>query len=340
MNIQTKIRHTGPEEGSPRPIVLLPRQAVPGPLIAVVGLVAAILLFLYLDAQRRTALTRQSHDSPAEALAPPPPLAVPAEPPVEVRQPVVVPAPFPMRAFPPQAFPAPPLPPPPIIRPLDQPPPPMRSAEGVQQSDSHPALVVDFAAGAGKTESTGNRTTLIAAGTLIPAVLETPIDTAKPGLVRAIVSQDTRGFDGKKVLVPRGSRLTGEYQSDVRLGQNRVLVNWTRLVRPDGVAITIASPAADTLGGAGIPGAVHSFFFERLLDAALQTAATVAGGLVGNGTTNTVIVGAPPAAGAVGGLQGTVGSNERRPKITVKQGAEFNVFISRDLDVPAFGVAQ
>ena len=50
-------------------------------------------------------------------------------------------------------------------------------------------------------------------GTLIPAVLETAIDTDVPGYVRAVVSQDVRSFDGSKVLIPRSSRLIGEYKA-------------------------------------------------------------------------------------------------------------------------------
>src|SRR5207237_4723783 len=105
-----------------------------------------------------------------------------------------------------------------------------------------------------------NRATTVAQGTLIPAVLETALDSTRPGLARAIVSRDVRGFDGSRVLIPRGSRLIGDYRSDVQPGQHRALVSWTRLIRPDGVTIAIGSPAADTLGGGGIRAEVHSHF--------------------------------------------------------------------------------
>ena len=48
-----------------------------------------------------------------------------------------------------------------------------------------------------------NPATTVTQGTLIPAVLETAIDTNVPGYVRAVVSQDVRSFDGTRVLVPR-----------------------------------------------------------------------------------------------------------------------------------------
>lgn len=185
----------------------------------------------------------------------------------------------------------------------------------------------------------GNRATTMAAGTLIWAVLETPIDTARPGLVRAIVSEDAHGFDGRRVLVPRGSRLIGEYQSDVRSGQNRVLVTWTRLIRPDGAAIRLGSPASDPLGGAGVPGRVNTFFLQRFAGAVLQSALAVGVNLASRPGNGSVIVGVPSAQ--VGNTlgQGLV-PNDLRPKITVKQGAAVNVFVARDLDFSSVPTRQ
>ena len=61
----------------------------------------------------------------------------------------------------------------------------------------------------------------VAQGTLIPAVLETAIDSDVPGYVRAVVSQDVRSFDGSRVLIPRSSRLIGEYKAASQAGQRR-----------------------------------------------------------------------------------------------------------------------
>ena len=84
----------------------------------------------------------------------------------------------------------------------------------------------DFAARLGATGSAGasatqalNPRTTVAQGTLIPAVLETAIDTDVPGYARAIVSADVRSFDGSRVLVPRSSRLVGQYKSGLQAGR-------------------------------------------------------------------------------------------------------------------------
>jgi type IV secretion system protein VirB10 len=73
-------------------------------------------------------------------------------------------------------------------------------------------------------------------GTLIPAVLETPIDMARPGFVRAIVSSDVRSSNGATVLVARSTRLIGEYRSEGAGAQKRATIVWTRMTGPDGAS--------------------------------------------------------------------------------------------------------
>ena len=96
--------------------------------------------------------------------------------------------------------------------------------------------------------------TTVTQGTMIPAVLETAINTDVPGYVRAVVSQDVRSFDGTRVLVPRSSRLIGQYQSGLQAGQKRAYVIWTRLIRPDGVSVALASPGTGFDGSGGLAG--------------------------------------------------------------------------------------
>jgi type IV secretion system protein VirB10 len=198
-----------------------------------------------------------------------------------------------------------------------------------------PALGGSSATRSGETPAVrptrlANSTNVMPTGTLIPGVLETPIDTSRPGLVRAIVSKDARGFDGRRVLVPRGSRLIGEFRGDVPSGQSRVLVNWTSLVRPDGVVIKLDSPAADALGGSGVPGTLHSYFLERFLGSAFQSALGVGQAILGARTQTTVVVGLPGSAGNVAQVIGATPGPQ--PKITVKAGALINVFVAHDLD--------
>lgn len=169
--------------------------------------------------------------------------------------------------------------------------------------------------------------TTVSQGTLIPAVLETAIDTDVPGYVRAVVSSDVRSFDGSRVLVPRSSRLIGQYRSGVQAGQKRAYVIWTRLIRPDGVSVALASPAVGFGGETGLAGKVDGHFFERFGSAMLLS---VVGGLsaIGSGGAGVVIAGSgQSAAAAAVGQTGQIG-----PTIRVRQGEPIRVFTARDLD--------
>lgn len=180
--------------------------------------------------------------------------------------------------------------------------------------------------GAATARAMVNPKTTVTQGTLIPAVLETAIDTDVPGYVRAIVSADVRSFDGSRVLVPRSSRLIGQYRSGLQAGQKRAYVVWTRLIRPDGVSVDIASPAIGFGGETGLAGKVSSHFFERFGSAMLLS---VIGGLSALGGNSGVVVanGGQSAAAAAVGQTGQIG-----PTVRVRQGQPIRVFTARDLD--------
>ncbi|MCW0001468.1 type IV secretion system protein VirB10 [Pararhizobium sp. YC-54] len=104
---------------------------------------------------------------------------------------------------------------------------------------------------------------LVAQGTMIRGFLETAINTDLPGMVRAVVREDVRSLDGGRILIPKGSRLVGEYKSGLARGQKRIFVVWSRVIRSDGMSAEIASPGADRLGRAGLTGEIDTHFWER-----------------------------------------------------------------------------
>jgi type IV secretion system protein VirB10 len=106
-------------------------------------------------------------------------------------------------------------------------------------------------------------------GTLIEAALETAISTDLAGNVSALVSHDVWSFDMSQVLIPRGSRLFGRYDSEVDAGQRRVLIAWDRLVTTDGQSVTLAAYGTDRIGRSGLPGTVRNHFLQRFGTAAL-----------------------------------------------------------------------
>ena len=119
---------------------------------------------------------------------------------------------------------------------------------------------------------------MIPEGTLIPGILETAINSDLPGQIRAITSQDVYSFDGRRILIPTGTRLIGEYQSEVTRGQKRIFVIWTRLLRDDGVTVRLNSIGTDSLGRSGLTGLVDNKWRERFGSAILLS--IVGGGLL------------------------------------------------------------
>ncbi|HSZ51565.1 MAG TPA: TrbI/VirB10 family protein [Caulobacteraceae bacterium] len=170
---------------------------------------------------------------------------------------------------------------------------------------------------------------MIAQGAVIPAVLETALNSDLPGYARALVSRDVRSFDGSKVLIPRGSRLVGQYKSALQTGQTRMLVIWTRVLRPDGVSIQLGSPTTTDDGETGLTGKVDTHFLQRFGGAILLS--VISGLASAVGSSSTVVIGTASQGGgaAAVALQNDIKTS---PTVRVMQGAPIQVFVARDLD--------
>lgn len=176
-----------------------------------------------------------------------------------------------------------------------------------------------------------NSSTSIPKGTVIQAVLESALDSTRGGFARAIVSRDVWSFDGSRILIQRGSRIIGEYKSDVSLGQKRILVQWQRLTRPDGVIIELDSPSADTLGRAGLEGSVDTHFLQRFAGAILQSSLDIGVQLATRTASrnDTYVLTLP---GSTNQATQTLQPEKIPPTVKVKQGSSVSVFVARDLD--------
>jgi type IV secretion system protein VirB10 len=114
----------------------------------------------------------------------------------------------------------------------------------------------------------------------------------------------------------------------VQQGQRRAYVIWTRLIRPDGASVNIASPAVAFNGTTGLAGDVDTHFFKRFGSGLLLS---VVGGLgaVATGGVGGVIL----AGGAQSAANSAVQQDgQRAPTIRVKMGEPIRVFTARDLD--------
>ena len=201
------------------------------------------------------------------------------------------------------------------------------AAGGGSDNDQFANRVGDGEVQVASAQQLSNPAMTVTQGTLIPAVLETAIDTDLPGYVRALVSRDVRSFDGTQVLIPRSSRLIGQYKSGLAAGQTRAYVIWSRLIRPDGASVALASPAVDFAGNSGLAGKVDGHFMQRFGSAVLLSVVSGLGALGSSGT-SVVLSGGGQSAASVAAQRDTA----IPPTIRVAQGQPIRIFTARDLD--------
>jgi len=359
-------------EVEPRLAVARPNGGLPTPVVVGAFVVLAIVLFLVLNGRRDRAEARSlvTPTPDAQASEPAPPLQMP-EPPAE---PQTAPAPA---AAPPAPAPTPPpaaapaddrarLAAPAVVVDIgaqgrtatiaQMTATPRPAAGGETASEPSMAQALENAGakngldalsqrlqigggtpGAAVATRMGDLGLTIPQGAVIPAVLETAIDSDLPGFTRAVVSRDVRSFDGSQVLIPRGSRLIGQYRSATSLGQKRAFVIWSRVVRPDGVSVQIGSPGTDELGRGGLTGKVDRHFFTRFGGSILLSVLNAGIAAVGDGPTTTIAIGSPGQATAAASL---VQPENIPPTIKVPQGESIRIFVARDLDFSAVGPAR
>jgi type IV secretion system protein VirB10 len=191
-----------------------------------------------------------------------------------------------------------------------------------------------------KFEPAGSPYTL-RAGTVIPGVLITGINSELPGEIVAQVSRNVYDSRFQRVaLIPKGSRLIGTYDNQVAAGQGRLLVAWIRLLLPDGRSTRLPGlPLTDSQGQSGAEGSVDNHW-RRVFGNALMLSAIGAGVQLSQPAQASVLSAPSPgqvAAGAVGQeLSGVALEILRRgmnvsPTISIPPGQPFNVLLTGDL---------
>lgn len=181
----------------------------------------------------------------------------------------------------------------------------------------------------------------IQAGTTISAVLISGVNTSVAGTVVAQSRFDVYDtVSGKFLLIPKGSKIIGEYDTKISYGQRRVLIAFNRIIRPDGTSILIGKPtAADLQGQAGMEGEVNNHWGRVLGAATLSTILSVGAGVasdnVGNNTyypsaSQNAILGVSNSASQIG--QNIINRElNAQPTITIPAGFQFNIIVRRDM---------
>ena len=184
----------------------------------------------------------------------------------------------------------------------------------------------------------------VKAGSVIPTVLISGIDSDLPGQVVAQVRENVYDtVTGNYLLIPQGSRLLAAYDSMVAWGQERVLVCWNRLIRPDGSSITLeCMPGVDLAGYAGFADEVDNHWWKIITGAVFSsvlaaTAQRSQGDVTGFQPTFSQTW-ASNAAGQINqtGQQLTQKSLQIQPTITVRPGFSVNVLVTKDIVITPY----
>ncbi len=204
----------------------------------------------------------------------------------------------------------------------------------------------------------GDRSHVIAQGKFLSAVIESSITTEMPGPIRGIIDRDVYGETGKEILIPRGTRVFGTYSASVRRGQGRVEIKWSRLLRQDGVSVSISFSGADQFGRTGVQGEVDNRYSSVIANSLLTSVLAVGSlaatqGLLGGNNNSTTTVN--PGFGTVTTTgnaanqalydvtknvinivsQVLTNSIDLNPIIRIPQGTRVTLIVTQDLRIPS-----
>ena len=197
----------------------------------------------------------------------------------------------------------------------------------------------------------------VMAGSVLPAVLISGINSDLPGPILAQVSQNILdSATGRSILIPQGSRLIGAYQNASTYGQQRVQIAWQRLIFPNTSSMNLPQmPGADQSGYAGFSDQVDHHYLATFGTAAVMSLisagqsvgqmATFGGGAsygpYGYYQPNQWAMASQTAGSAASGQIGALGQQmmgqglNRPPTIEIRPGYQFDVMVTQDLVFPA-----
>jgi type IV secretion system protein VirB10 len=193
--------------------------------------------------------------------------------------------------------------------------------------------------------------TLLLRGTYIRCVLETRIITDVEGFASCIVTEPVYSVNGRSLLLPKGSKVSGKYTGEVT--GPRVAVVWDRITTPTGIDMNMESPGVDNLGSAGHPGDYDGHWASKISSALFISLLSDAFKYFGEkeGPSSAIAV---PSVGVVEQpfqsntarqidriANQAVEKSLRRPAtVTINQGTVVNIYVAKDVDFSGVVMAK
>lgn len=186
--------------------------------------------------------------------------------------------------------------------------------------------------------------TTMVRGTYLRCVLETRIISDLDGFASCVVTEPVYSFNGRALLLPKGSKIYGRYASG-DFSNNRMAVVWDRVLTPSGVDVTIQAPGVDNLGASGMPGQYDAHWARRissalmisLLSDAFKYYAADKGPAQTGLTSGGFVTQEPFESNTAESIQNlaeqAIAENSRRPPtVTINQGTVVNIYVTQDID--------
>lgn len=149
---------------------------------------------------------------------------------------------------------------------------------------TNPAITGRGAAGYGSVNTNSGTLTsqnskfVLSAGQIIPATLLSGIRTITSDMAIAVVSSDVYDTrSGKHLLIPRGSKILGEYTPYIDGANFRVITIWNRIIFPNGDSLNLAQfKGVDLQGYGGMKAQVNTHFWRKLGNVVMSTLTAIA----------------------------------------------------------------
>ena len=122
----------------------------------------------------------------------------------------------------------------------------------------------------------GDMNLVLGRGKMIDAIIESAINTDVGGEIRAIIQRDIYSEWGKNILIPKGSRVFGNYATGIDGAYGRIAIEWTRIDLANGYRLKLSGTGTDTLGRKGNQGRVDNKFRERLSNSIMRSIFNIA----------------------------------------------------------------
>ncbi len=177
-------------------------------------------------------------------------------------------------------------------------------------------------------------------GTMLPAKLDRQLNSDIPGQAYAHITinvYDTRTHS--QLLIPAGSQLVGNYDSNLTYGQERIAITWRRINFPNGQQLNLPAMGGADPDGSGFGDIVNNHY-GRILAATLITSVLSAGAQLAQ-TQQGNSYQAPGVGQTIGqsvgtqiaqtGIQIVQKSINVQPTIMIRAGFDFQVEVNKDV---------